>query len=168
MIKVNIDELERLLDVFIRLESDADNIMGKTTMLRNEMLNDPEFTGNPKSEQIISILDHDINCLIELNEDIRICDGLFNKAKDDFEANENELINAIGEISNRLDSIIVQLDATINSNQTVVVDNSEEMRPVSEVEKLVAGSSISLESTNVSALSKLAASEAKVNRIEDK
>lgn len=168
MIRISTDELERLLDVFIRIKSDSDNIIGKTTMLRNEMLNDPEFTGNPKSEEVINSLDQVITKSIELNEDIRNVDGIFHNAKDDFIADENEIVRAIEEISNRLDSLKVQLDATINSDQIVVTDNSDELRPVTDVEKLVAGSTADLETTNISALSHLASSKAEVKRIKEK
>ena len=168
MIKINTDEFDRLLEVFIRLKADSDNVLGKTSMLRNEMLNDPELTGHPKSESIIGILDRSINSLNELNDDIRILDGIFVNAKDSFETNENELVTAIGEISNRLDSIVVQLDATMNSNQIVVVDESEEMRPVNEVERLVAGSLADLEATNIAVMTKLAKSKAEVKKIEGK
>ena len=81
MIRISTDELERLLDVFIRIKSDTDNIVGKTTMLRNEMLNDPEFTANPKSEEIINSMDYVVNQLNVLNEDIT------NSEKFDFENN---------------------------------------------------------------------------------
>ena len=168
MIKINTDEFDRLLEVFIRLKADSDNLLGKTSMLRNEMLNDPEFTEYPKNESIIAILDRSINSLNELNEDIRNLNGIFINAKDSFETNENELVTAIGEISNRLDSIMAQLDATMNSNQIVVVDESEEMRPVNEVERLVAGSLTDIEATNIAVMTKLAKSKAEVKKIEGK
>lgn len=168
MIKINTDEFDRLLEVFIRLKADSDNVLGKTSMLRNEMLNDPEFTGHPKSAGIIDILDRSINSLNVLNEDIRILDGIFMNAKDSFETNENELVTAIGEISNRLDSIVGQLDATMNSNQIVVVDESQEMRPVNEAERLVAGSLADIEATNIAVMTKLAKSKAEVKKIEGK
>ncbi len=168
MIRIDTDELERLTEAFVKLEADVEDTIGKTTMLRNEMLDDPEFMAHPKSEAVVSILDNAVNVLNGLNEDINSVELLFHKAKTDFSENEKELIKAIEEINNKLDSIRNQLDATIASNQVVVVDRSEEMRPVNEVEKLVAGSSTDLELTNISALSELARKETEVLEIDDK
>ena len=168
MIRIDTDELERLTESFIKLESDVEDTIGKTTMLRNEMLDDPEFMAHPKSEAVLTILDNAITGLNGLNEDINSVEVLFQKAKTDFSENEKELIKAIEEINNKLDSIRSQLDATIASNQVVVVDRSEEMRPVNEVEKLVAGSATDLELTNISALSELARKETEVREIDDK
>lgn len=168
MIRINIDEMDRLIEVFIRLRSDADNTLGKTTMLRNEMLDDPEFMASPKSEGIVEVINGIIDNLNQLNEDICTVEGLFNNAKEDFTSNESELIKAIDEISNKIDSIKGQLDATISSNQVVVVDRSEELRPVNEVEKLVAGNVTDLESVNIAALKQYAVAEAEAKKIEDK
>lgn len=168
MIRIDTDELERLIEVFLRLESDVDNILGKTSMLRNEMLSDAEFMAHPNSESVVSILDNKIDSFNCLNEDIRSVESLFNKAKEDFSENEKELIKAIEEINNRLDSIISQLDTTISSDQVVVIDRSEELKPVNEVEKLVSGSLTDLELTNISALSQLAKKKMEVKEIKDK
>lgn len=168
MIRINTDELERLSEVFIKLGTDVEDALGKTTLLRNEMLDDTEFMANPQSEGIITTLDWAINSLIGINEDINYVETLFQKAKNDFTDNENELVKAIEAINNKLDSIRSQLDSTIASNQVVVVDHSEELRPVNEVEKLVAGSVTDLELTNISALSELAKKETEVTEINDK
>ena len=168
MIRINMDELDRLIDVFQNLSSDADNTMGKTTMLRNEMLNDPELMALANSEDIISILDQSIDSLIILNEDILSLKSVLIAAKDDFEANEKIIIKAINEIKNKLDSIQSELDATMNSNQIVVIDRSEQLSPVNEVEQLVAGSATALELTNIAALSQLATSEIEAREIRDR
>lgn len=168
MIRINIDELDRLTEVFIRLKSDTDNTLGKTTMLRNEMLDDSVFMTHPKSGDVVAIMDWAINSLIGLNEDISSVEHLFHKAKEDFLENEKELIKEITAINNKLDSIRSQLDATISSNQVVVIDKSEEDRPINDVEQLVAGSATELELVNISALSQLARQEAEAGQIEDK
>lgn len=168
MIRINTDELDRLTETFIQLESDVDNALGKSTMLRNEMLDDTEFMAHPRSEEIITIMDSSINNLISLNEDIGSVESLFRKVKEDFTDNENELIKAIEEINNKLDAIRSQLDATISSNQVVVLDRSEELRPVNEVEKMVTGNATELELANISALSQLAKEETEVKEIKDK
>lgn len=168
MIRIDTDELDRLIEVFIRLESDVDNTLGKTTALRNEMLDDTDFMAHPKSVDIVSSMDRNINNLIGLNEDIRSVGNLFNKAKDDFTESEKELVKAIEEINNKLDSIRSQLDATMSSNQVVVIDRSEETRPVNNVEQLVAGSVTELELANISALSQLAKKQTEVREIDDK
>lgn len=168
MIRINYDELDRLIDVFIRLKSDTENTLGKTTMLRNEMLDDTEFLGSPKSGIIIGILDNSIGSLTQIDEDIRAMETLFYSAKEEFREDESKLVKAVEEISNRLDSIKTQLDATMVSNQVVVVDESEVKRPINEVEKLVAGNIADLESVNISALSHLAKSEAELKRIKEK
>lgn len=168
MIKVNTDELDRLTETFIQLEYDVDNVLGKSTMLRNEMLDDTDFMAHPKSEDIILIMDSSINNLISLNEDICSVESLFRKVKEDFTDNENELIKAIEEINNKLDAIRGQLDATISSNQVVVLDRSEELRPVNEVEQFVTGNATELELANISALSQLAKQETEVKEIKDK
>ena len=168
MIRINTDELDRLTETFIQLESDVDNALGKSTMLRNEMLDDTEFMAHPRSEEIITIMDSSINNLISLNEDIGSVESLFRKVKEDFTDNENELIKAIEEINNKLDAIRSQLDATISSNQVVVFDRSEELRPVNEVEKMVTGNATELELANISALSQLAKEETEVKEIKDK
>ena len=168
MIRINTDELDRLTEVFIRLKSDTDNAMGKATMVRNEMMDDTEFMAIPKCDDVIAILDCAINNLTGINEDLGMVETLLVKAKEEFSDNERELINAIGLINNKLDSIVTQLDSTINSNQVVVVDRSEELRPVNDVERLVAGSVNELEITNIAALSQLAASEIESTEIRDK
>lgn len=168
MIRINTDELDRLTETFIQLESDVDNALGKSTMLRNEMLDDTEFMAHPRSEEIITIMDSSISNLISLNEDIGSVESLFRKVKEDFTDNENELIKAIEEINNKLDAIRSQLDATISSNQVVVLDRSEEFRPVNEVEKMVTGNATELELANISALSQLAKEETEVKEIKDK
>ena len=167
MIRINTDELDRLNEVFIRLKSDTDNLMGKTTMLRNEMMDDTEFMAIPKCDDVIAILDCSINNLISLNEDIASVETLMIKAKEEFADNENELVKAIDGISNKLDSIMTQIDSTINSDQIVVVDRSEELRPVNDVERLVAGSVNDLELTNITALSQLATSEIESTEVRD-
>ena len=168
MIRIELNELERLIDVFQRLSSDTDNTLGKTTMLRNEMLDDPEVMALSNSEDIIGILDGSIASLISLNEDILSLKGVLIAAKDDFETNEKKIIKAIEEIRNKLDSIRTELDATMNSNQIVVIDRSEQSRPVNDVEQLVAGSATALELTNIAALSQLAASEIETREIRDR
>ena len=168
MIRINIDELDRLAEVFIRLKSDVDDTMGKTSMLRNEMLDDAEFMAHPKSSDIIEIMDWAIDSLTSLNEDVGAVEVLFEKAKEDFTDNERALINEISAINNKLDSIRCQLDTTIASNQVVVVDNSEEVQVVNEVEQLVAGSATELELVNISALSNMARQEAEAGQVEDK
>ena len=168
MIRINIDELDRLTEVFIRLKSDTDDTLGKTIMLRNEMLDDTVFMTHPKSGDIVAILDWAINSLTGLNDDISSVEFLFHKAKEDFLENEKELIKEISAINNKLDSIRSQLDATISSNQVVVIDRSEEARPVNDVEQLVAESATELELVNISALSQLARREAEAGQIEDK
>lgn len=168
MIRINFDELDRLIDVFYRLKSDTENVLGKATMLRNEMLDDTEFLGSPKSGNVVGILDKTIDSLTQIDEDIRDMGTLFTNAKEEFKEDESKLVKAIEDISNRLDSIKSQLDATMVSNQVVVVDESEEMRPVNEVEKMVAGNIADLESVNISALSQLAKEEAEIKRIKEK
>ena len=168
MIRIDTDELEHLTEAFSKLGADVEDTIGKTTMLRNEMLDDLEFMAHPRSESVVVILDNAIIGLTGLNEDISSVEILFQKAKTDFSENEKELIEAIEEINNKLDSIKSQLDATIASNQVVVIDRSEKLSPVNEVEKLVTGNATNLELTNISALSELARKETEVREIDDK
>lgn len=168
MIKINTDELDRLTDMFIRLGSDIEDSMGRVTMIRGQMLSDTVFMSHPKCEGIITVLDNAVNELAVVNENVRSIEVLFNQTKADFTFNENELVKKINEINNRMDSIRSQLDSTINSNQVVVIDRSEDMHPVNEVERLVAGSSTVLELVNISALSKMASDSSEVRSVEDR
>jgi len=168
MIRINIEGLDNLTDLFVRLNSDTDNILGKTTMLRNEMLEDPDLMALSNSADIISIMDAAVSNLTQLHEDIQYLDNLFIKAKDDFSDNEKELIKSIDEISNRLNSIKIQLDSALISEQAVVIDRSELDSPVNDVERLVAGSVAELELTNIAALSQLADAQARAREVRDK
>jgi len=168
VIRINTDELDRLSEIFLRLKSDTDNILGKTNMLRNEMFDDDRFMSHPKCGDVVDIMDWTVASLTSLNDDICSVEILFQNAKERFVDNEKELVREISYISNKLDSIRNQLDATITSNQVVVVDRSDDNRPVNEVEQLVSGSVNDLELVNISALSVLARQEAEARQIEDK
>jgi len=168
MIKINTDEMDRLTEVFTQLGLDVEDTLGKTTTMRNEMLEDTEFMAHPKSEEIVTIIDSAIDNLTVISEDIKSLKTLFVRAKDDFTDNEKDLVKEINDITNKLDAIKSQLDTTIASNQVVVLDRTEESHPVNEVEQLVTGSSAELEMASVAALTQAATQEMKVKKIEDK
>jgi hypothetical protein len=165
MISVDIEEIERLADVVTMISTKSDETLEKLRRISNEMLNDIELLTYPQGTTASEIASLSLNTFSQANDTIQALRNVLFSLAEIYKGNEKDYSNAIARMTAVMDSLSVSMTASVVSADIPNIEVSDVMQNQSDIQRLVDESSLEMQLTNISAVSKVIREDYDINDV---
>lgn len=166
MISVDVEELERLSDVFSMIATKSDEALEKLRRISNEMLNDIELLSYPQGNTASEIVSLGLTTFSQANDTVLALRNVLFPLAELYKENEGAFLNAISRMTAIMDSLSVSMDASVVSSDIPNIEISDDMQNHSDIQKLVDESCLEMQVTNISAVNKAIREEYDINEVK--
>lgn len=167
MIRVDIAEIEKLTDIFVKIASDSDEVLSRLRQISNEMHDDVELPAYPQSAIALEAISGAIDALNRGNDMLQSLKNIMMPIASTYQENEQKNKAALNRMAALMDSVSVGYNAAIVSDNIAHVEHSDAVVSQSKVQQLVADSVEEMQVTNIAAVTKAAREEYEISKIED-
>lgn len=149
MIKVNLDENERLSYMIARISSKADETLNALRRTSFEMQSDEELLSFPQGALSAELVLYAIQNLNRLNETLQSLTNTVRSANEEYGVLERELTSSVSRLTGKAATLSVSFASAVSSEKAPVIDYSYDMYRQNELQKVLGKETVSLQTVNL-------------------